>query len=69
MEVVTGSEKEKRQEALGTYRHELKYQISMADCFAIRQRLRPVMKPDEHTGEDGKYTTLCICGRKCPCYV
>lgn len=43
-----------------TYRHELKYQISIADCFAIRQRLRPVMKPDEHTGEDGKYTIRSI---------
>ena len=43
-----------------TCRHELKYQISIADCFAIRQRLRPVMKPDEHTGEDGKYTIRSI---------
>lgn len=43
-----------------TYRHELKYQISTVDCFAIRQRLRPVMKPDEHTGEDGKYTIRSI---------
>ena len=29
------------------YRHELKYRISLADYYAIRQRLRPVMKPDE----------------------
>lgn len=43
-----------------TYRHELKYQISMADYFAVRQRLRPVMKSDGHTGEDGKYTVRSI---------
>lgn len=43
-----------------TYRHELKYRISAADYFAIRQRLRPVMKPDGHTGEDGQYTIRSI---------
>ena len=43
-----------------TYRHELKYQISMADYFAMRQRLRLVMKSDGHTREDGKYTIRSI---------
>lgn len=43
-----------------TYRHELKYLISMADYLAIRQRLRPVMKPDEHAGGDGRYTVRSI---------
>ena len=37
------------------YRHELKYQISFSDYLAIRQRLRPVMKPDEHVRSDGRY--------------
>ena len=32
------------------YRHELKYPIGPADYLAIRQRLRPVMRPDEHAG-------------------
>lgn len=43
-----------------TYRHELKYQISMADYLAIRQRLSPVMKLDEHAREDGQYTIRSI---------
>jgi hypothetical protein len=38
------------------YRHEVKYQISMADYLSIRQRLRLVMKPDIHAKENGKYT-------------
>ena len=42
------------------YRHELKYQISMADYLSIRQRLRLVMKPDIHAKENGKYTVRSI---------
>ena len=42
------------------YRHELKYQIGPAEYFAIRQRLRPVMKADEHAGPDGRYLIRSI---------
>ncbi|MCI8307183.1 MAG: polyphosphate polymerase domain-containing protein [Lachnospiraceae bacterium] len=42
------------------YRHELKYQIGTADYYAIRQRLRPVMKSDEHVREDGRYVIRSI---------
>ncbi len=42
------------------YRHELKYSISYADYLALRQRLRPVMKPDPHTGADGRYLIRSI---------
>ena len=44
-------------ELTGSYRHELKYQISPADALALRQRLRAVMKRDPHTGADGLYDT------------
>ena len=40
-------------ELTGSYRHELKYQISPADYYALRQRLRAVMKRDPHTRADG----------------
>lgn len=43
-----------------TFRRELKYRISLADYYAIRQRLRPVMKPDEHTRADGRYVIRSI---------
>ncbi len=36
------------------YRHEWKHEISRADLFAIRQRLRAVAETDPHT-VDGKY--------------
>ena len=36
------------------YRHEWKHEISRADMFAIRQRLRAVATPDPHA-VDGKY--------------
>ncbi len=39
----------------GNYRHELKYQISRADYFAIRQRVRSVMKRDPHADANGIY--------------
>ncbi len=37
------------------YRHELKYRISAADYFAIRQRVRCLMKRDPHADENGIY--------------
>ncbi|MBR5422046.1 MAG: polyphosphate polymerase domain-containing protein [Lachnospiraceae bacterium] len=37
------------------YRHELKYDIAYADYLAMRTRLRSLMKPDPHTGSDGRY--------------
>lgn len=37
------------------YRHELKYIIGYADYLSLRQRLKPVMKSDAHTGSDGQY--------------
>lgn len=43
-----------------TFRHELKYQIGIGDYHAIRQRLRPVMKPDEHAKADGRYLIRSI---------
>lgn len=36
------------------YRHELKHDITTADMFTIRQRLRAVAEPDKHA-IDGKY--------------
>ena len=47
-------------ELTGSYRHELKYQISPADYYALRQRLRAVMKRDPHTGADGLYTIRSV---------
>ena len=44
----------------GTYRHELKYPINTADCYALRQRISSFMKRDLHTGEDGLYTVRNI---------
>lgn len=42
------------------FRHELKYDIDFGAYLALRQRLRPVMRPDPHTGEDGRYTIRSI---------
>lgn len=36
------------------YRHEWKHEITVSDMIQLRQRLRIIMKPDEH-GMDGKY--------------
>lgn len=36
------------------YRHEWKHEITVSDMIQLRQRLRVVMKPDEH-GLSGKY--------------
>lgn len=47
-------------ELTGTYRHEQKYGICQADCWALRQRLRPVMRPDPHAGPDGRYVIRSI---------
>lgn len=46
--------------ALEHYRHELKYRISYADYLALRQRLRPVMRPDIHSDENGSYTIRSV---------
>lgn len=43
-----------------TYRHELKYQISFSDYLAMRQRLRPVMRSDEHIRADGRYVIRSV---------
>lgn len=42
------------------YRHEYKYEIPYADYTAMRGRLRAVMKPDPHAGEDGRYVVRSI---------
>ncbi len=47
-------------EQQGTYRHELKYQISIAEYLAIRQRIRPLMRLDEHTSKEGRYLIRSI---------
>lgn len=44
----------------GTYRHELKYQISFADYLAIRQRIKPLMKLDRHADGEGRYLIRSI---------
>ncbi len=43
-----------------TFRHELKYQIRLSDYYAIRQRIRPVMRPDGHVRDDGQYVVRSI---------
>lgn len=47
-------------ELTGSYRHELKYQISEADYQAMRRRLRPLMTLDSHAGADGTYQISSI---------
>lgn len=42
------------------FRHELKYDIAHGAYLALRQRLRPVMRSDPHTGADGRYTIRSI---------
>ena len=37
------------------YRNEWKHVISYSDMITIRQRMRAVAKPDEHTASDGSY--------------
>ncbi len=36
-------------------RHEIKHQISLADYYALRSRLRAVLRVDSHAGPDGTY--------------
>lgn len=47
-------------ELQGAYRHELKYQINFAEYLAIRQKIRPLMKADNHASEDGRYLIRSI---------
>ncbi|MEY8522458.1 polyphosphate polymerase domain-containing protein [bacterium 1XD8-76] len=47
-------------ELQGAYRHELKYQINFAEYLAIRQRIRPLMKVDNHASRDGRYLIRSI---------
>ena len=42
------------------YRHELKFEIPYAEYIAVRSRLRMIMKPDPHVGEDGRYNIRSI---------
>lgn len=42
------------------FRHELKYEIDQGTYLALRQRLRPVMKPDPHAGSEGSYTIRSV---------
>ena len=42
------------------FRHELKYMIPYSEYLALRERLRPVMLTDPHTGPDGKYRIRSI---------
>ena len=42
------------------FRHELKYLIPYADYFAMRNRLRLVMKNDPHASPDGTYRVRSI---------
>ena len=42
------------------YRHELKYAISYSDYLMLRHRLRQIMKPDPHVGDDGRYRIRSI---------
>lgn len=44
----------------GNYRHELKYQITPADYWTLRPRLRAVLHPDPHVGEGGTYRIQSI---------
>lgn len=47
-------------ELKGSYRHELKYQISEAEHLALAHRLKTVMRPDPHAGAEGRYTIRSI---------
>lgn len=42
------------------FRHELKYRIDYAQYIELRNRLRPVMQNDIHTGADGRYLIRSI---------
>ena len=52
---MAGQQKAHRREVIVTdYRHEWKHPISVADMLVLRQRLRAVMRPDDHAA-DGRY--------------
>ena len=42
------------------YRHELKFEIPCADYYAMRERLKRVMKADPHTDQTGRYRIRSI---------
>ena len=42
------------------FRHELKYKISKSDYLAISRRVKPVMKTDAHSNENGRYTIYSV---------
>jgi hypothetical protein len=42
------------------YRHELKFEIPYGEYVAMQKRLRLIMKPDPHVGEDGRYRIRSI---------
>lgn len=42
------------------YRHELKYAVSHTDYLGIRSRIKQIMTPDPHAGEDGLYRIKSI---------
>lgn len=42
------------------FRHELKYRIGYLQYLELRNRLKAVMRPDAHTGADGKYLIRSI---------
>lgn len=39
----------------GKYRHEHKYALDYLNYLSLRQKLQVVMRPDKHSGADGKY--------------
>ncbi|QFG00653.1 VTC domain-containing protein [Psychrobacillus glaciei] len=41
-------------------RHELKHEMSKADCYLLKQKLQHIMSPDPHAGPDGKYVIRSI---------
>lgn len=47
-------------ELQGVYRHELKYQINFAEYLAVRKRICPLMKIDNHASTDGRYLIRSI---------
>lgn len=41
-------------------RHELKHEMSKADCYLLKQKLQHVMSRDPHAGPDGEYLIRSI---------
>lgn len=41
-------------------RHEMKYQISRSDYLSIGSRIKPLMKTDVHSDENGRYTIYSV---------